>query len=161
MKHKSLPCWFIWGNIIFAFLEAVMVHIVEIHPSGRRGPFNPTLPTWWLMMNWQNKEVTHGFPAQRPVMWSLMFSLICTWTNAWANNRDIGDLRCNQAHYDVTVMIYASMNNVNIQVQVMACCLFSTKSLYKPMVTYSEMGHEQQISVNLNQNTNIFYIKKW
>ena len=34
-----------------------------------------------------------------------MFSLICAWTNAWANNRDAGDMRCNRAHYDVIVMI--------------------------------------------------------
>ena len=35
---------------------------------------------------------------------ALMFSLICAWTNAWANNRDAGDLRRHHAHYDVTVM---------------------------------------------------------
>ena len=35
-----------------------------------------------------------------------MFSLICAWTNDWANNRDAGDLRRHRAHYDVTVMNY-------------------------------------------------------
>ena len=35
---------------------------------------------------------------------ALMFSLICAWTNGWANNRDAGDLRRHHAHYDVTVM---------------------------------------------------------
>ena len=30
----------------------------------------------------------------------LMFSLICTWTNGWANNQDAGDLRRHRAHYD-------------------------------------------------------------
>ena len=34
-----------------------------------------------------------------------MFSLICTWTNDWARNRDAGDLRRHPAHYDVTVMV--------------------------------------------------------
>ena len=34
----------------------------------------------------------------------LMFPLICTWTNDWANNRDVGDLRRHRVHYDVTVM---------------------------------------------------------
>ena len=33
-----------------------------------------------------------------------MFSLICVWTNGWANNRDADDLICHRAHYDVTVM---------------------------------------------------------
>ena len=37
---------------------------------------------------------------------AVMFSLICTWTNAWANTRDAGDLRCHDANYDVTVMPY-------------------------------------------------------
>ena len=35
---------------------------------------------------------------------ALMSSLICAWTNGWANNRDAGDLRRHRAHYDVTVM---------------------------------------------------------
>ena len=35
---------------------------------------------------------------------ALMFSLICGWTNGWANNRDAGDLKRHRAHYDVTAM---------------------------------------------------------
>ena len=34
----------------------------------------------------------------------LMFSLICTWINGWANNREAGDLRRHCVHYDVTAM---------------------------------------------------------
>ena len=33
---------------------------------------------------------------------ALMFSLICSWINAWVNNGEAGDLRRNRAHYDVT-----------------------------------------------------------
>ena len=36
---------------------------------------------------------------------ALMFSLICAWTNDWANNREAGDLRRHRAHHDVTVMV--------------------------------------------------------
>ena len=36
---------------------------------------------------------------------TLMFSLICAWTNGWVNNQDAGDLRRHRAHYDVTVML--------------------------------------------------------
>ena len=36
---------------------------------------------------------------------ALMFSSICAWTNGWVNNRDVGDLRRNRAHYDVIVMV--------------------------------------------------------
>ena len=35
---------------------------------------------------------------------ALMFSLLCVWTNGWANNGDAGDLRCHRAHYDLAVM---------------------------------------------------------
>ena len=35
---------------------------------------------------------------------ALIFSLICAWTNSWANNRDAGDLRPHHAHSDVSVM---------------------------------------------------------
>ena len=34
-----------------------------------------------------------------------MLSLICAWTNCWANNRDTGDLRRHCAHNGVTLMI--------------------------------------------------------
>ena len=34
---------------------------------------------------------------------TLMFSLIGTWTNSWANNGDAGDLRPDRTHYDVIV----------------------------------------------------------
>ena len=35
---------------------------------------------------------------------ALMLSLICAWTNGWANNWDADDLRHHHALYDVTVM---------------------------------------------------------
>ena len=34
------------------------------------------------------------------------FSLICAWTNCWANNGDAGDSRRHRAHYDVTVISF-------------------------------------------------------
>ena len=36
---------------------------------------------------------------------SLMFSLICAWINGWVNNGEAGDLWCQLAHYDVTIMM--------------------------------------------------------
>ena len=36
---------------------------------------------------------------------ALMFSLICVWINAWANNRETGDLRRHRAHYDAIVKL--------------------------------------------------------
>ena len=36
---------------------------------------------------------------------ALMFSLICTWTNGWANTRGVGDFRRYSPHYAVTVTL--------------------------------------------------------
>ena len=35
---------------------------------------------------------------------AMMFSLICVWTNGWANSWETGHLRRHRAHYDDTVM---------------------------------------------------------
>ena len=65
--------------------------------------------------NWSNFRVTSPlcgeFTGQRWIphtkaQWrgALMFSFICAWINGWVNNRKAGDLRRQQAHYDVIVM---------------------------------------------------------
>ena len=48
----------------------------------------------------------HSVDSPHKGQWhgALMFSLMCGWTNNWANNRDAGDLRRHHVHYDVTVM---------------------------------------------------------
>ena len=43
-------------------------------------------------------------PSQRPMTRSFDIFLFCAWTNGWAKNPDVGDLRRHRAHYDVTVM---------------------------------------------------------
>ena len=53
---------------------------------------------------------------------ALMFSLICAWTNSWANNGDAGDLRRYRAHYDVIVMI---THDVNV------CRMFYCSQIYE------------------------------
>ena len=35
---------------------------------------------------------------------ALVFSLICTWTNDWVNNKDSSDLRHHHAHHNTTAM---------------------------------------------------------
>ena len=50
----------------------------------------------------------HGSPVDSPHkgQWrgALVFSLICAWTNGWANNRYAGDLRRHRTRDDVTVL---------------------------------------------------------
>ena len=42
---------------------------------------------------------------------ALMFSLICAWTNGWANNRAADGWRRHRAHYDVIVMVKEQFSN--------------------------------------------------
>ena len=51
-----------------------------------------------------NPPVTGGFPSQSQCRGDLMFSLVCAWTNNWANNRDVDGLRRHSAHYDVRLI---------------------------------------------------------
>ena len=57
---------------------------------------------------WPFVRGIHQSPVDSPHkgQWrgALMFSLICAWTNDWANNRDAGGLIWHRAHYDVTLM---------------------------------------------------------
>ena len=72
------------------------------------------LITWWhhqmekfsalLALCEGNPPVTGGFPSEGQWHGVLMFSLICTWINGWANNWDAGDLRCHHTHYDITAI---------------------------------------------------------
>ena len=58
---------------------------------------------------WPIVSGIHRSPVNSPhkCQWhgALMFSMICAWTNSWANNGDAGDLRHHRAHYDVMVML--------------------------------------------------------
>ena len=69
---------------------------------------------WWrhqmeaLLCHWPFVRGIHRWPVDSPhkCQWrgALLFSMMCAWTNGWANNRDAGDLGCHIAHCDVTVM---------------------------------------------------------
>ena len=57
---------------------------------------------------WPFVRGIHRSPVNSPHkgQWrgALIFTLICSWMNGWANIREAGDLRRHHAHYDVTVM---------------------------------------------------------
>ena len=57
---------------------------------------------------WPFVRGIHRSPVNSPHkgQWrgALIFSLFCTWINAWVNNREAGDLRRHHAQYDVIVM---------------------------------------------------------
>ena len=74
---------------------------------------------WPFVRGIHRSPVDSGYPgyiAHKGQWWgALMFSLISTWTNGWANNGDADDLRCHCAHYDVTVMHCALFNTLKLK----------------------------------------------
>ena len=62
-----------------------------------------TFPRYWPFVRGIHRSLVN---SANKGQWrrALMFLLICTWTNGWANNRDAGDLRRHRAHHDVTVI---------------------------------------------------------
>ena len=58
---------------------------------------------------WHSVRGIHRSPVNSPHkgQWrgTLMFSLICIWTNGWVNNCHADELRLHRAHYDVIVMV--------------------------------------------------------
>ena len=57
-----------------------------------------------LALSVRNSPV--NYPHKDQWRGALMFSLICTWTNGWVNNRDADHLRRRRAHYDITVVTW-------------------------------------------------------
>ena len=80
-------------------------------------PMISQVMTTWLHHQWKYFPCywpfgrgIHQSPVNSPHkgQWygALMFSLICAWTNSWANNGDTGDFRHHHTHNDVIVMIH-------------------------------------------------------
>ena len=65
---------------------------------------------------------------------ALMFSLMCGWISAWANNRDAGDLRRHRAHYDVRVMQgwHHSFLAIHLENQWASSTGLTAVSIFKP-----------------------------
>ena len=87
-RPQILSTWQLWNNFSYPWLR----HQMETFSA-------------LLAICAGNSPVIGEFPAQRPVTRNSMFSLICTWINVWANNRNAGVLRRHCAHYDLTVMM--------------------------------------------------------
>ena len=92
-----------WGG----FREGILYHVT----SSNGNIFRVT------GLLWGNSPVTGEFPAQRPVTRSFDVFFEVAWTNSWANNGYVGDLRRFRAHHDVIVMI-VDPPGYNIMLQV-------------------------------------------
>ena len=84
--------------------------------------------TWWRhVIKWIHCQCygpfvrrIHRLPVDSPhearCRESLIFCLIGTWTNGWANNQDAGDLRRHCVHYGVAVVeFWVKINNNKLQ----------------------------------------------
>ena len=75
----------------------------------------------WVMMTSSNGSIfrVSGLLFQHKGQWrgALMFSLICTWTDSWANNGDAGDLRRYCALYDLIVMVGLGGNVSGVKIE--------------------------------------------
>ena len=97
-----------------------LVYIMASCPTGDKPLSQPMVATdIYMMIEWKHFPCywpfvrgIHRSPVNSPHkgQWrgALVFSLICAWTNGWANHRDTVDLRRHCAHYDVTVMYMRS-----------------------------------------------------
>ena len=61
-----------------------------------------------------NSPVHGEFPIQRPVTRSFDVFFDLRWIRSWVNNREAGDLRRQQAHYDVIDMILWFLFNYSV-----------------------------------------------
>ena len=83
--------------------------LTKYTPWGLRREFHDDVIKWkHFPCCWPFVRGIHRLPVDSPDkgQWcgALMFSLICAWTNNWANNRDAGDLRRHRAHHHAIVM---------------------------------------------------------
>ena len=79
--------------------------------------------TWWrhqmetfsalLALCAGNSPVPVNSPHKGQWLGALMFSFIYAWINDWVNNCEAGDLRRQDGHYDVIVMIYQYLTYCN------------------------------------------------
>ena len=107
----------------WSFVRGIHGRPVDSFTKGQKcgNCFHVITFAWWhLIMKWWrhpmetfsalltlcegNPPVTGGFPHKGQWRGALKFSLICAWTNDWANTRDAGDLRRHSTHYDVTAL---------------------------------------------------------
>ena len=101
VSRLSVVCWFLWSSFVF-----YVSHALYMMTSSNGNIFRAT------GLLWGEPPVTGGSPHKDQWRGTLMFSVICAWTNGWANNRDAGDLRHHCAHYDVTLMTVTLDRNI-------------------------------------------------
>ena len=119
----SVLILFCWSDAIFKTVESMYVFV-----SLKHIPLIFAIPWWRHQMENSallgNPPFTGGSPHKGRRCRALMFTLICAWTNDWANNRDAVDLRRHRANYDVAVMtIFVLFNNFAVRILITHRCV--------------------------------------
>ena len=81
----------------------------SLHPTGHDDVIKwKHFPRHWPFA-WGIHRSLANSPHKGQWRGTLMFYLICSWTNGWVNSRDAGDLRRHRAHYSVTVTVVPNL----------------------------------------------------
>ena len=105
-RNKIIKIW----KKIFASKSFIYVKLDIIIRYCGHTSFHDDVIEWkHFPRYWPFVRGIHWSPVNSPHkgQWrrALMLSLICTWINGWANNREAGDLRRrHRVHYDVMLM---------------------------------------------------------
>ena len=96
--HLRRVIYYIWHIHGSWYIICMMRNLANVMTLSHRNIFRITGPLW-------GESIGHRWiPLTKTKLRGALFSLICAWTNGWANNRDTGDLRHHRGHYDVIVM---------------------------------------------------------
>ena len=133
--------------------ENIFSQFVTSDVNGQRDGFPPwwrhqmekKLPRYCPFVRGIHRSTVHS-PHKGQLRGDLMFSLICAWINAWANNREAGDLRRHRTHYDVTVMVLTICTKYII-LQLNRITLLNRSSRYWKTRTAVLKTHHAQIYV--------------
>ena len=108
--------------------------------SSNRNFFRVTGP-WWLV------DSSHKGQWRR----ALKFSLICAWTNSWANNRDADDLRRRGAHCDVM-----SVAQLSVRISLQMNLWKMVYSLHSKVTLLTHWGRDKMPAVLQTPISNAF-----
>ena len=164
-----------WESILrwpAGILDQTNVDVIDLVYSLHDGVIKwKHFPPYWPFVRGM-----HRWPVNSPHkgQWrkALMFSLICAWTNGYANNQDAGDLRCHHANYDVTVMatahrrlghrikwlgeLWISMRNE--MVWEIAKRMRSTLQLHMVYSKYSLTGYNNQYRMKISPTHHLLFL---
>ena len=127
--HKFLSCkfasryiwffhWLVIGSVFTVYLPSWYDNFIdwadhEISWFHMMTSSNENFPRYWPFVRGIHRSPA-GSPHKGQWRGSLMFSLVCGWTNGWVNSRDSGDLRRHRAQYDVIQMILKELAEMGL-----------------------------------------------